>query len=774
MSLPDPNSGNDNGDAKPKHIGKASFSVSSRVALQLGRESISSSITAIVELVKNAYDADADHVRIRFANLGTREAMMVIEDDGVGMSVETLRNHWLVIGTDNKAKRRTTKKKRTVTGEKGLGRLGLDRLCTRTEVESIILDSNDGVRLDVDWRRYEDTQARLETIEHDIYTIPNLNHDPITQNQCKFSHGTRLILHELKDDWVRDVVEDLRDELALLLSPFNAPNDFQISIESGMGWSDIDGPIALPAAVLKAANWKVVATLDDADQMEIQMSSQRHDTEYRFKPEPWSEAVKKMGDKPRCGPLRMEFYVFIRSNNDLSEHEFDRSEIASFIKFNQGIRIYRDGFRVKPYGEPDGSGDWLRFAYLRMQNPDAVAGKAGPGSWRLGHNQVVGAVFITHERNPDLDDQTNREGLLQGKAFEHLQAFAEKVIQWFQLHHQTFEIGRKATRAPIDKAEDKAKESMSGAGETLKKIETLAGKITEMLKPTVGGDQPPSADEIQKATAEIQMGLEKARSDYEETAKLFKQVEEQKDTMANLASLGILAAAFGHETLDWTVTVAENADDVRANLTKKTFMVPPNEEERLDRVLRDMAGEADKVRKFAQFTIDNLNRRKRIKRNFCLKETVLNVFSAFEEVIKTHRNTDVDVSEMPNGKCMIYAFQMDWESVVVNLITNALWALEDRPAKDRRIKAAIKDAGDSWLLTFDDSGCGLEAGTEPFIFHPTFTTKKKRGEIDGTGMGLYIVKAFVEGHSNGSIGAVSRGALGGASFSIQVPKATKD
>jgi C4-dicarboxylate-specific signal transduction histidine kinase len=131
----------------------------------------------------------------------------------------------------------------------------------------------------------------------------------------------------------------------------------------------------------------------------------------------------------------------------------------------------------------------------------------------------------------------------------------------------------------------------------------------------------------------------------------------------------------------------------------------------------------------------------------------------------------VDISEVPGNQCLINAFEMDWESVVVNLITNALWALEDMPAKDRQIKASLRDAGDNWLLSFDDSGCGLEAGTEEFIFHPTFTTKRKRGELDGTGMGLYIVKSFVQDHSNGSINAVPRGILGGAGFSILVPKA---
>ena len=100
-------------------LGKAAFSVSSRVALQLGRESISSSVTAIVELVKNAFDADADRVRIRFANLGTPQTFMVIEDTGDGMSVDDLRDYWMVIGTAHKTDRRVTAKQRTVTGARG-------------------------------------------------------------------------------------------------------------------------------------------------------------------------------------------------------------------------------------------------------------------------------------------------------------------------------------------------------------------------------------------------------------------------------------------------------------------------------------------------------------------------------------------------------------------------------------------------------------------------------------------------------------------------------
>lgn len=96
-----------------KLIDSVSFSVSARVAMQLGRESISSSITAILELVRNAYDADAEWVRIRFATIRSHR-VMIIEDRGDGMSEGALRDHWMVLGTANKVTNRRTSGKQRI------------------------------------------------------------------------------------------------------------------------------------------------------------------------------------------------------------------------------------------------------------------------------------------------------------------------------------------------------------------------------------------------------------------------------------------------------------------------------------------------------------------------------------------------------------------------------------------------------------------------------------------------------------------------------------
>ena len=112
----------------------------------------------------------------------------------------------------------------------------------------------------------------------------------------------------------------------------------------------------------------------------------------------------------------------------------------------------------------------------------------------------------------------------------------------------------------------------------------------------------------------------------------------------------------------------------------------------------------------------------------------------------------------------------------MNLITNAEWALRERKENyERVIRVTLRPAGAVFLLTFEDNGIGLPAGQEERIFLPTFSTKRNAsGHISGTGMGLTIVRNFIEQNTGGSIAAIAKGDLGGASFQIRIPAATTD
>jgi signal transduction histidine kinase len=756
-----------------EHLAEAHFAVEARLAIQLGRESISSSIIAILELVKNAYDADASRVRIRFKRLGTSAAQMVIEDDGSGMTADDLLNYWMVIGTTNKLKLRRAGTKRVLTGEKGLGRLGLDRLARYTKVESMVEGESQGIELPVDWSLFEQEDVRLENIRLKVYPIPDLRTDPLTSESRDYPHGTRLVLTDLKDSWKESALVDLRAELSLLVSPFSIGKDFQVELDSGLGLKSVDGPVATPTSLLDAAQWKVTASIKDDGSVWMKMTSAHHNRVYEEGPLPWEERFAGLGKKPKCGSLQFEFYFFPRKGMTFGTQTIGLNAIRSFLDANQGLRVYRDGFRVKPYGSPNGDGDWLRLAYRRIESPEGVTQDEKPGNWRVGYNQVVGAIFITRQENSQLLDQTNREGLVDGEAFAHLRVFAEATVRFFELNHQDFEMSRK----PGPTARDEAK---GQADDALKKLSKVAGTLTALAgKPDRQATEAssPSSVDLAAFTA-VQKALAEAKEKLEQSSKLFHAEDEresrEKDTMANLASLGILAAAFGHETLGWASSCALNAGWLERNLPQHFFFPNPEVEAQVKGKLTDTAIQARRIETFAEFSIGNVKPEKRKRTTFCLKKVVQNVFKTFDQSLRVQRKIELDVdNNLPGEPCRIKGYPIDWESVLVNLITNAEWALRERKeAYQRKIRVTLRKDDTAFILAFDDNGIGIPPGHEERIFLPTYSTKRNAsGHVFGTGMGLTIVKNFVEQNTRGSITAIGKGELGGASFHIRIPAA---
>ena len=753
-------------------IGDVPFSVSARVAMQLGRESISNSIVAILELVKNAYDADAETVKIRLGNLGKVNPLLVIEDNGHGMTEQQLREGWLVIGTPNKLlSGQSSRKKRVLTGEKGLGRLGLDRLCERTVVQSFSEEESSGLELEINWRKYEEMAAPLEKIRHDLYRIPKFISDPITNVSKECSEGTRLILYDLKDEWSKEFLQDLKQELTLLISPFAGINDFGIELNSGMKWAEIDGKIG-SVEMLNAAEWKLIAEIDEVRNVSYTMSSDKHEKNFNQGPFLWSKKFPSASEGPLCGPLKFEMYFFPRRAVDLGEVGFSHIQIRNFLDSNQGIRIYRDNFRVKPYGEPTGEGDWLRLSYRRQQHPSGVM----QGNWRVGSNQVVGAVFLERAKNPDLIDQTNREGIVEGPAFYHLKMLAEDAIIFFELRRQEFEKTRHRL-TEYEEAQEEATKSTKASLEAVDNLKSTTSTITEILQTTV--EKKPivndveallnSLDAVVNAVDETATNTQKA---YDRLAKATEEQREelqiQKDTLGNLASLGILTTSFGHETLRTSNLVKLYARHLRRNLGKGLVMVSPDVREMVKDKLELLISSVDKIHNFADFTLKNVSRDKRKRKTVDLSRVITQVLRYFAGPFQK-RSITVELN-LPEKVSPIRAFEIDWESIFINLITNAVWALQNTKTEQRKIRISMWEAKNYLKITFADSGCGLEAGTEDRIFAPTFSTKRnEKGEIDGTGLGLAIVKGFVEDYTGGSIHVESPCDLGGAQFHIQIP-----
>jgi len=297
-----------------KLITSKPFDFSARVTLQLGRESISSSTVAISELLKNSYDADAENIHVDFyLRQSPAVSTLIIKDDGAGMDPNSLLNNWLRIGTNNKViTERSVDKKRVLTGAKGLGRLGIDRLCKKLILITKKAGDESAVQLEVNWSVFENTNKSLNEILHNIYDVQlpiEFKYGEVFSK--KEQHGTYLALIGLKDDWTPEFVDALSNELRLLISPYRGVNDFKVNLSTFKNNFKQERIIS-SEEILATANWKVNAKVDEKGRVRAEFKNNKSDESIILPPIEWSKWIKNQGDIPLFGPLTFEFHFLPR------------------------------------------------------------------------------------------------------------------------------------------------------------------------------------------------------------------------------------------------------------------------------------------------------------------------------------------------------------------------------------------------------------------------------------------------------------------------------
>ena len=720
------------------------FLISPRTMQMLGRENISSPRVAILELVKNAYDADASQVTVRFRRASTEDGSIVIEDDGEGMDFGELRDKWMVISTDNKLQDPRTERGRVKVGEKGIGRFGLDRLAKRTTLITHRANA-DGLKLTIDWTRYEYDQGQLQEVEHPLEIVPK-KHDG--------SSGTTLHLTRLRDRWTYGDYEALYSDLSLLVPPFEAELvDFKIVFDCDEA-PDLSGVIASPMAAI--AEYKLVSELSADGEVHHTLTYRSGEIVEDLRR--WHEAFNGVAkdDKPACGPLRFTLYFYLRKPSFLRGTGVKRAELDGFLDRFQGVRIYRDGFRVKPYGDPRsmrGDKDWLLLNERRARHP---AGVGHPiGEWRLAEHQLVGSVFIARRDNPGLRDQTNREGLEENHAYYDMRRFVLHGVHFLERERQ-----RRYHRGRVEKKKPEV-EVQSTLVEVRQALEEQAQQVRKMsadLEGSFAGDRVPLLVGWAEQTERLADQLETAEEIYSD-----EQTERQ--LMIGLATLGIAMAAFGHET-------AQSINQVlgRAELLKSVLDdLPTDKSIKALQNLDALIDFARRIEAWGQFALDRVSRDKRTRRNIDVNQTIATPLKAFEGML-TRRSIDVQLA-LADNLPSLRAFAMDIEAIVINFITNAIAALDPTPLPDRRIfvSTAYDTELNTFQITFADSGRGIRDEDLDLIWNPLFSTKvDERGQPVGTGLGLTIVKNVIEEYV-GTIEVDGHGRLGGAEFRVMLP-----
>lgn len=658
------------------------FKPRARLLLQLGDQLIKNESIALVELVKNSYDADANKVDIYMEHVDNAEdGIIIIEDDGYGMDAETVENVWMEPGSDFKSEKfrnreLSPKYKRLPIGEKGIGRFGVHKLGNQIE----LVTKKDGAKevfVRIDWTifnnyRYLD-DVPIKIIEREQ---PVLFKNGAT--------GTSITISDLRKEWTRGVARNVKRTITALVSPFEANDSFNAEFdiadkpgwfEGLLKWDDIKDyalfnfKVTINGSKIKKFDYsftpwasmpKISGRKEDKDNAIISKFSELEDEDGR----------KFSLNDHEIGDVVFEGYIFDRDAYVMRLGVSDKTGFKNYLDNNSGIRVFRDGLRVYDYGEPEN--DWLGLDLRRVNQPTK----------RLSNNIILGAIYLKRSDSSDLIEKTNREGFVENGAYK---AFRDSILHTLNIV-ETLRFSDKQKLREIYGPTPKSEPVLHVLGE---------------LKEYV--DKNVKEDDVKK---EIVAGLVKIEEDY-------KRINEN---LLKAAGAGLSMSVVVHEVEKIILEVAkvlkaENASERAMNLVKH-----------LEKLID---GYSAIIRKSTQ---TNEDVREVIDQ--ALTNTEYRLASHKVEVIKSYKNYKGGIKTKIARGLVIGS--------IMNIIDNSIYWLEKAGRKKKKIYIDVSEEEKGFLnIIIADNGTGFllptEEITEPFV-------SAKPG---GIGLGLHIASEIM-------------------------------
>ncbi|MFG8317546.1 ATP-binding protein [Pseudomonas aeruginosa] len=712
----------------------------------LGEELISNDTVAIIELVKNAYDADAKNILIKFSEeLVEGSGRIDVIDNGSGMDLATIRSAWMQPATPSKKNNKSSPGgTRRVLGEKGVGRFAAARLASSLSLESRKAGDSKESYAYFDWTQFDDEElfldeVKIETLEREPEVI--VENSPLDDrdffNVEGKVQGTVLSLRRLRSTWDEMGFLALQRGLSRLVSPFSSVDGFDIEISAPKPFEKFSRTIEPPQAV-KYPHYTVSGHIDKAGMYDLTFnvvaSGQPVRLQGRIVPVEemrWDLVdISQLSESdqfrsPECGSLDIELRIWDRDDlgNIVQMIKSSISNVRKDLDAFAGVNIYRDGFRVLPYGEPNN--DWLRLDLRRVQNP----------SLRISNNQIFGYVQITADGNSGLQDQSNREGLRENQAYFDLREIMISILSRMETYRRQYK------RKVVPEGPDKKDTKQPG-----------------LFDPLNFGDIKEHLSEKQDAHA---LGLvEKVERDFQ------KKISEIKSVIARyhgLATLGQLIDRLLHQgrhplakIVGYSTLGLENAEKLHKKGEESPFLIKSLE--RFRKILEQgsvLDGVFKRIEPFG-------GRRRGKPAQLYLEKLIMNSYEVLEEDFQ-RLNVRFDA---PLSQTLVSIDPSEFQEVMVNLIQNSLYWLRVVPPESRIIAISVKrNESGAVEVTVADSGPGVPWENRELIFEPYFTTKS-----DGIGLGLSIVGDIVTDYYGGSLELMDSNPLGGAAFRITLKR----
>lgn len=733
---------------------KKRLSMDVGVIVSLGRDSIKDHTTAILELVKNSYDAGANIVEVEIKT-HINNPYIRIADNGSGMTEYDIDNNWLRVGFSGKRQNKFIDKRRK-TGEKGIGRLSADRLGEVLEMRSRTPSDGD-ISIVINWKKFDEMGKNVEDVEFDYFDedvqiiIPK-----ITNEASEPKSGTELIIRNLRQEWTKADLDDLYRQLSMLISPFDNEVDFTVRLLTSE--DNKYEQISVPE-ISKYFEVKLDGTFDPSKNLfkydiweRVPGSSKR--TKISTKPIALDQMLSNSDleinlTEQKIGPVRVVLFYYPQNKKTILGSKLKMRELKTYLESTAGIKLYRDSIRVKPYGEPNRpGGDWLNLGYRFAQNP---AGR-GRANHRIRPSQLVGAIFIGRDDNPELSDSASREGLIQYDSFRLLYEFARGCIRLVEARSHSIFTREEELFGEDEESVDKDLDTVN------KKLVNIRDDLQEISKTLSTHD-----DKEVKAIGETVAVLVSKINYATESIEL---LESQTRLYRGLATIGIASAVFGHET---QIQISRLVGAV--NIAKEYLLLSPPEIPNSVSNIDTAIGASQKVMAWGGFALDRIRRDKRERNAEKIGEIIVRIIndlrSAFEAI-------DIEIDDKKIDESIeSKVYQIDIESIILNLLTNAYTACR-QVKQNRKIKVRLQketfEKKKGFTIAVSDSGPGVNEKLRSIIWEPAFTTKttKKGASEEGTGMGLAIIDGIVE-EMNGYRNVGDDSELGGARFNIWLP-----
>ncbi|MEQ8706430.1 MAG: sensor histidine kinase [Phaeodactylibacter sp.] len=687
----------------------------------LGRELITDKITAIFELVKNSYDANASKVNIifQFDERGICEKV-IIDDNGTGMTESDIKDKWMVIGSSNKRQNRTSPEPffRKLVGKKGIGRFAIDKLGAYVKLSTQAAKQTSLNNFIIDWTKYELEEARQLKLFEDEDEKPlftEINNEFWQTKSNKDTSGTTIEISKIRDSWDKHDVELLISELAKLATPMSDISaSFKMFI-TALPYGYNEYKIENEAIKFATHSFKIDYEIGERKQ------------EYLVFNEITKQIDTETQDYLSFGPVKISIFYF----DKLAKSRFKKNTINQTI---DGVKIYRDGLITTPFAENSSSLD-------QQKDILGLDKRRWSGFFsKISSRDLIGYIEISDEENPNIKESTNRQGFINNTEFEALKTFFFNQIGVIENYLESLKEDR---RNETDSELKIAKEDI-----------THVSKMLEDLKKIVPKEAKEDVRNITRNLKKLEKSISKGISDYRE---IELEKIRQENLFFSLMSLQEYAGEIAHM--------------VRTSIGKITryanFFYDEYPNPKYDSLYGKYAKSIYKEMMSLSNALDFMLSYSKSNVTF----QSINVFDLVTDLVRIVYKDDlkeksiklkIDIDE----NIEIFHNKRFFEDIFQNLIDNSIKVLKQSPNLNKTIIIKGEAKQEEFVFQIIDNGPGIDSKIKSRIFNVFFTTTAEDG---GGGIGLFSVKKRIQA-MNGTIEVAPNPYFAtGANFKITLP-----